>query len=298
MASNLSYEVHHYAKDHELQRVGVWKTPDATQGTTSPWVIYIHGGAWRDFRIDHTTFKPTIDAILSSSSGTKSSSSSPPPSSSPPIAGFASIDYRLSPHPSFPQDPATTPAAAYRNASHPDHLDDVWSALALLQRTYGFGGDYVLVGHSAGATLALQLLMGSAAGAAPPPSSGVELPRAVVGLEGIYDLQGLVDRLGPAYAELFIGAFGDASHWAAVSPVRFAKSFRSGWEGGELVVLGWGPDDELIDGPEIEGMARRLDEDKVRTVVFKDLKGTHDGMWQDGRPFAEVILRTLGALSS
>lgn len=154
----------------------------------------------------------------------------------------------------------------------------------------------MLLGHSAGATLALQLLMGSTAlkGAAAP--TDVALPKAIVGLEGIYDLQGLVDRLGPAYGELFIGAFGDAATWSDVSPMRFTKGFQSSWKDGQLVVLGWGPDDELIDRPEIEGMAERLRTDKVRTVLFQDLKGTHDGMWEDGRPFADVILQTLAAL--
>ncbi|ETS80133.1 hypothetical protein PFICI_07662 [Pestalotiopsis fici W106-1] len=281
MSSSLTYEAHRYGKDHELQRVGVWTLPDTGSQSKEPWIIYIHGGAWRDFRIDHKTFGPTIDAT----------------SSSPAFAGFASVDYRLSPHPSFPQDPATTPAEEYRNARHPDHICDVWSALAFLQGRYGFGSNYVLVGHSAGATLALQLLMGATAlrGSAPPADAA--LPRAIVGLEGIYDLQGLVDRLGPAYGELFEGAFGGPETWAHVSPLRFQGDFGGrGWKAGELVVLGWGPQDELIDEPEIDGMARRLEKDKVRMLVLKDLEGTHDGMWEDGRPFADVVLKTLAEL--
>jgi kynurenine formamidase len=146
--------------------------------------------------------------------------------------------------------------------------------------------------------LALQLLMGSTALKGAHAPSGVVLPKAVVGLEGIYDLQGLVDRLGPAYAELFVGAFGDSSSWSDVSPISFMRDFKSDWTAGELVVLGWGSDDELIDEPEIDGMAKRLNKDKVRTVVYKDLKGTHDGMWEDGKPFADVILKTLAALKA
>ncbi|KAK6065767.1 hypothetical protein SCUP234_12387 [Seiridium cupressi] len=285
MASSLAYEVHHYGKDSELQRVGVWKTSDTELQSSETWIIYIHGGAWRDFRIDHKTLTPTINAILSSQDAGKTS-----------IAGFASIDYRLSPHPSFPQDPEKTPSQEYRKAFHPDHIHDVWSALGLLQKTYGFGSNYVLLGHSAGATLALQLLMGSTALKGAPVPSDVMRPRAIIGLEGIYDLQGLVDRHGPAYGELFEGAFGEATNWSDVSPMKYENDFKSDWKEGELVVLAWGPDDELIDEPEIQGMNKRLIEDKVRTLVFKDLKGTHDGMWEDGKPFADTILKTLSAL--
>ncbi|KAF2998384.1 hypothetical protein E8E14_000981 [Neopestalotiopsis sp. 37M] len=295
MSPSLTYQVHRFGKDHELQRVGVWTSPDTETQSKEPWIIYIHGGAWRDFRIDHKTFGPTIDAILSASKTATDDTSNP---SFPEFAGIASVDYRLSPHPSFPQDPATTPADQYRDARHPDHLRDVWSALTFLQSRYGFGSNYVLVGHSAGATLALQLLMGATAlrGAAPPTDAA--LPRAIVGLEGIYDLQGLVDRLGPVYGELFEGAFGEPENWADVSPLRFRGGFSEGWKAGELVVLGWGPQDELIDEPEIDGMAKRLEkeEDKVRMIVLKDLQGTHDGMWEDGRPFAKVVLKTLAEL--
>merc|ERR1712000_728938 len=70
------------------------------------------------------------------------------------VAGFTSIDYRLSAHPDHPQDPANTPAASLRDARHPDHIRDVQSAIGFLKEEYGMGEDYVLIGHSAGATQA------------------------------------------------------------------------------------------------------------------------------------------------
>lgn len=133
-------------------------------------------------------------------------------------------------------------------------------------------------------------------GAAPPPD--VALPTAIVGLEGIYDLEGLVERLGPGYGELFIGAFGEPSTWADASPMKFTGGFKPNWKDGSLVVLTWSPDDELIDVPEIDGMAKVLERDGLKTLVIKDLEGTHDGMWEDGRPFAKVILKTLEELSN
>ncbi|KAI0123025.1 Alpha/Beta hydrolase protein [Xylariales sp. AK1849] len=286
MASSLTYKSHQYGKDNDLQKVGVWEVDSSRTLQVGYWVIYVHGGAWRDPRIEHRSFTPTIDKILALQDPSKSS-----------IVGFASIDYRLSPHPTFPQDPTETPTKEYRNASHPDHINDVWSALGFLQKQYASSSSYVLIGHSAGATLALQLLMGSTAlkGAAVPP--GTNLPTAIIGMEGIYDLLGLVDRLGPPYAELFVGAFGDSSNWSDASPMKFTQGFEANWKGGKLAVLGWSLDDELIDKPEIEGMAKVLEQDGVKTLVFESLQGTHDGMWEDGRVFAEIIIKTLEELS-
>jgi kynurenine formamidase len=154
-----------------------------------------------------------------------------------------------------------------------------------------------LLGHSAGATLAFQLLMGSQAlkGAAVP--SGVALPAAIVGLEGIYDFEGLVRRKGPGYRPMFVGAFGDEKNWDEASPAKFKGGFRP--KSGEmLAVVGWGPDDELIDQPEIDAMVEVLERDGVRRLVLKDLEGTHDGMWEDGRPLARVIARTFEEMTS
>lgn len=229
------------------------------------------------------------------------------------VAAYASLDYRLSPHAAFPQDPATTPAARRRDARHPDHLVDVRAALVALQARYGFGDRYVLVGHSAGATLAFQVLMGDAAVAAgsttalPPLGPEPVLPAAVVGLEGIYDLPGLVRRFGPAYAEFVTAAFGppgdddtnesSSSVWAAASPARFAGGYGTRWPAGRLAVLGWSPDDELIDEPEVDALAAVLARDGVPLRVFKDLEGRHNALYEDGRHFARLICEALKQLA-
>jgi kynurenine formamidase len=140
--------------------------------------------------------------------------------------------------------------------------------------------------------------MGSTAlkGAVAP--TDVAMPAAIIGLEGIYDLDGLVERHGPGYGELFIGAFGESSTWADASPMKFTKGFKANWKAGRLVVLTWSPDDELIDAPEIDGMAKVLEKEDLKLLIIKDLEGTHDGMWEDGRPFAKVILKTLEELGN
>ncbi|KAI2466704.1 alpha/beta-hydrolase [Annulohypoxylon bovei var. microspora] len=296
MASSLEYTLHQYGA-HELQRVGVWDLDIADK--TKYWIVFIHGGAWRDPRVSHEVFASSISRILESSDSipttTTTSSSSVAKSS---IAAFASIDYRLSPHPDFPQDPASTPKDRLRDARHPDHLDDVRAALAFLQRRFGFGARYVLLGHSAGGCLAYQLLAtappsGSSAGEA---GKEAQLPEAVLGVEGIYDMTGLNARVGGSYAEFLSAAFGPLEDWDEAAPMKFAGRYGDRFKG--LAVLAHSPDDELVDMPETEGMAERLSGDlgAEKVLVFKDLEGTHDQIVEDGGGIARTVLSILTIL--
>ncbi|KAI5862940.1 alpha/beta-hydrolase [Durotheca rogersii] len=299
MAASLRYSVHQYGA-HELQRVGVWDVDIAAEAKY--WIVYIHGGAWRDPRVTHETFAPIITGVLEE---TGRADAAPPP----PVAAFASLDYRLSPHPGFPQDAATTPAARLRAARHPDHLDDARAALAFLQRRFGFGARYVLAGHSAGACLAYQaLLWPSAAAAAAAPLAP---PRAVLGLEGIYDLRGADARAAGAYAEFLAAAFGPRGPaWDAASPAlaRGASPY-GGVPGLALAALGHSPDDELVDAAETAAMAARLRADGVvedataaadrpRLLLVDGLRGSHDHVWQDGAAVARALLRILALLEA
>ncbi|KAI1138580.1 alpha/beta-hydrolase [Hypoxylon sp. FL0543] len=291
MAESLKYSILQYGP-HELQRVGVWGLDDAHTANANAkyWIIHIHGGAWRDPRVTHESFAPIITRIVNSHDDSRSA-----------IAGFASVDYRLSPHPEFPQDPATTPPEKLRAAKHPDHLDDVRAALGFLQRRYGFGSRYVLLGHSAGGTLAYQLLA-----TASPVDSGsssrgstqgkTELPQAVFGFEGIYDLAGLNARVGGSYAGFLTAAFGAPENWGAASPMKYAGRYADRFKG--LAALGQSPDDELVDEPEADGMAERLrgDLDDGKVLLVKDLKGKHDDTWRDGTGVARTVLRILTVL--
>ncbi|KAI3335054.1 alpha/beta-hydrolase [Ustulina deusta] len=313
MAASLKYTLHHYGSQNHLQRLGVWEVEPSNKGKY--WVVYIHGGAWRDPRVAHDTFAPSIDCILRASPTATDGGDC----SDATIAGFASIDYRLSPHPQFPQDPATTPAAQYRGARHPDHIDDVRSALVFLQRTYGFAGDYLLLGHSAGGALAFQLLATSPSPSVAPTAMAAGssaqtehpvLPAAIVGLEGLYDFTGVDGRYGGAYAPFFRGAFGDdPESWDAAAPIKFAGNYAEKWPGVKLVLLGWSPDDTLVDGPEAENMAQRLRDldgfveegqgkgGEKRLLLLKDLRGDHDDIWRSGEHVARIVwiaLRHLG----
>jgi kynurenine formamidase len=245
---------------------------------------------------------PAIDKLLTSPDNATTVSR---------IAGFVSLDYRLSPHPAFPQDPETVPGSKLRNARHPDHIRDIWTALSFLQKRYAIGRPqmpYVIYGHSAGATLGLQVIMGEEAqrtskddrveGLQP---SNVKLPVAVVGFEGVYDLRGLNERMGDAYAELWNGAFGEnRDEWDRVSPAKFAGSFRNAWHRrenpGGLVILAASPEDELVDMQELNEMERKLQADRQPVVAFRDLKGRHDEIVDDGTYVARVLRQTVEQL--
>jgi hypothetical protein len=174
---------------------------------------------------------------------------------------FASLNYRLSAHPSYPQPSpqpqpqpplptssdqetgakAPTPETKYRNAKHPDHIQDITSGIHLLQQKYGFTENYILVGHSAGATLAFQAVMADLLLIPPPPpqlgiNSGLRgneasrdgvapistststsilapivPPKAIIGVSGIYDLRRLYLDYAhiPVYGEILVGAFSE-----------------------------------------------------------------------------------------
>lgn len=226
------------------------------------------------------------------------------------------MNYRLSPHPAHPTD---DPAHA---AKHPQHIHDVLEALAWLRGAYGVGASrrWVAVGHSCGATLALQLCMdrawtaaghpldaeaaaAAAAAAAAEGERAAAPPVAVVGLEGLYDLPLLArNHEGePVYGEILRGAFGgDEGVWRAASPV--SGRFESSWPRGRVVVLGQSVEDELVEWEQVEVMAGLLrgqgwmereegegEGRPAKELVVMGLKGSHDGIWEEGAQLARAI---------
>ncbi|KAI1036571.1 hypothetical protein LB503_002954 [Fusarium chuoi] len=271
----LTYASHQYGR-HNRQKLGVWRFADRPAQKNGYWVVFIHGGAWRDPRNNENDFTESIKRIVISGAVAILD-----------IAGFVSIDYRLSPHPDFPQESATV--------KHPDHLEDIWSALNYLQGKYELSNNYILVGHSAGATLAFQLLMSGDILASHPKGP---LPIAIVGVSGIFDLVGLNARHNGGYAGFIGAAFGDdKSAWEKASPVRFGSNFRDNWADGKLTMLAWSAEDTLIDEPEIDTMASLLTEQGLEVEVNKHLRGEHDFVWQDGSQIARLVITTLHHLN-
>ncbi|UNI19062.1 Arylformamidase [Purpureocillium takamizusanense] len=279
--TGLDYSCHQYG-DHALQRVGIWQpTPRRHHGY---WVIYLHGGAWRDPRNTHLNFVPSIKQIQSNFDAA--------------VRGYISVDYRLSPHQDYPQDPAQTPKPELRIAKHPDHVLDIRAALHFLDTEYQISRGYILVGHSAGAMLAFQALMGQSALARQQPRGPIPLPVAIIGISGIYDLVGLNSRK-EGYDGFISAAFGkDQKVWQAASPATFGGSFKETWSGSPLAILAHSPEDTLVDMPEIDSMAAKLSEDGINIVAVRDLSGEHDEVWKDGSQLASLVAQALQRLSS
>lgn len=256
---------------------------------------YIHGGAWRDPLITASSIRPTIDHLLKTNSPALAQ-----------IAGFASIHYRLSPYPNHPThptrlDPKSTEARIEgRSVAHPTHQEDVLQALAWLRDAYNLADpdrqsgawSYVLVGHSCGATLALQ--------------AAIKLklpPVAVAGIAGIYDIptfaQNHVDV--PVYGEILAGAFGGGpidqsmkKRWEEASPAHAVKQHDSGW-GLRRLVLAQSRADELVEWEQTELM--RGQAQKSFPVQVLEIGGHHDQCWQDGDGVAQTIEALLTGLS-
>jgi hypothetical protein len=178
----------------------------------------------------------------------------------------------------------------------------VQAALGFLQRKYGFGERYILVGHSCGATLAFQSVMGCF------NAGDVGGPVAVLGAAGIYNLKLLRDTFKeiPAYQAIIEGAFGsDESVWDAVSSalVKGSGGVEGGWGDGRLAVLAHSLNDGLVDGKQLEAMSRFLGrwmegqlEGKSRSVEVFSLEGEHDECWKTGEELAKAITFTIEKL--
>lgn len=265
---------------------------------------YIHGGAWRDPTETSSAFDLASSILLANPETTRTPNEGKGTLAS--IKGLASISYRLSAHPNFPQDRTSTPVNEFRDAKHPDHVSDVAAAVSFLQQKYRFGERYILVGHSCGATMAFQCVM-------PGVAKGLVAagqPTAILGVAGIYDLSLLRDKHShiSAYQDFIEGAFGndETGVWDVVSPARVKgeDGVETGWESGRLAVLARSVDDELVDSSQVEAVGETLAGwekagsrgKNERKVIVLPLHGAHDDAWKKGEELARAITVTLREL--
>lgn len=190
MASNyledIDYKVISYGTDTELQRLGIYTHKTVSQLSKLPkkWLIFIHGGAWRDPNNDHHDGDYIISSILKTH---------------PNEYCGASIDYPLS-----------------NKSKHPAFALNSLQALKTLSQQYEVQ-EYILVGHSAGAHIALQTFMFGRYQA-----DLFELTQKchkVFGVEGIYILD-LLTTENEGYRGFTEEAFGEntAGSWDNASP--------------------------------------------------------------------------------
>jgi kynurenine formamidase len=266
---------------------------------------YIHGGYYRDPKITASSFHRTLSFLLSSPLYAHIASL---------IAGFASINYRLSAHPDYPQDPDKLPNYELRHAKHPDHIDDVLTAIGVLQKKYGFGERYLLVGHSVGATMAFQVALSQkvpwipsmGASAEGETECRVEPPIAILGVEGIYDFPLIVKTVAPEvrdkYVKLTQGAFGkDEEVWLEASPAQYsAEAYTRNWGGGRhWVIVAHSGEDELVDWEQVraieEVFSESVEGDRIKFEVV-ELKGKHHEVWEKGHELARAIAEAIRRL--
>ncbi|KAK4159461.1 Alpha/Beta hydrolase protein, partial [Cladorrhinum sp. PSN259] len=314
----LSSELHHH---HPLQTLSVWIPPpfhsDEPNSSPTPpppnyipssrkttWIVYIHGGAWRDPKIDASSFHSTALSLLSSSS---------PSSSDKSISGIISLNYRLSAHPS-----SFSPSSSsdfQNNAKHPDHISDILSAFSFLEEL-GIEPT-VTVGHSCGATLAFESVMDPARwGLSSERNTTNKKPDVIVGVNGLYDLEGFIknppagyESLQKPYEEFVKGAFGeDEKVWRDVCPASCQGNWGKEWNGDDnnnnkqkkKVVLVQSREDGLVPYEQLEGLKRRIVEKEEGVIEVEEVDGTgwgqHDDAWKRGDKLAEVLRGVLGGL--
>jgi len=173
---------------------------------------------------------------------------------------------------------------------HPAHFDDIIAGIEYLQEKYGFGGSYVLVGHSVGATLAFQTCMRNFA-----PRT-FKIPDAIVGVAGIYNFPLLIANHSedPAYREFVTEVFdADEDVWKAVSPA--AQNWDTVWRAGRFprfVVLGWSTEDELVEEAQGKGMCEALGTGSSLAAAKVKLTGGHNEQWM-GEGVAVTIKEAL-----
>ncbi|KAF1984701.1 hypothetical protein K402DRAFT_380443 [Aulographum hederae CBS 113979] len=302
-----------YGDEHRLQLLDIClpRPLEESSPEETVWVVYLHGGAYRDPLQNRTELHPALTHFFPSPS--TSSSPIPPPSLSK-IAGFASIDYALSPRSPADLDDAAT------NAVHPRHVNDVLKGLRWLGREYGRGHDYILVGHSCGGTIAFQVALSQKPWTNPSPSEPSQTatttdnedddtpspPISLLSLAGLHNLPLLATNhiSIPFYATFLAAAFGPSrAVWEAASPTSFSR-LTERWEGGRLVVLGWSGEDGLVEGEQREGMRGVLrgqgwvedgggegdgEGGGNRRLMMVDLEGGHDEVWEGGMQLCKVI---------
>ncbi|KAF2162265.1 hypothetical protein M409DRAFT_27268 [Zasmidium cellare ATCC 36951] len=265
--------------------------PTSSNDRSRIWIVYVHGGAWFDPEQTASTFDKAQEQLLNSPIADR-------------VAGFASINYRLSPAPTHPTNPSN-PADPARNARHPDHINDVLAAILHLQETYRFEDRYILVGHSAGAFLALQVAMKRYWGSQYESTYALELnvvpPVAILGIEGLYDLPALVkyhDKLSQHMYHNFVeSAFGpNEADWGAASPTQ--SNLEETWENGQLAVIAHSHSDELVEWEQPESMIKSLTsqgfkDSGSRRAKLIELQGKHDQVWSEGREVARAIEWTI-----
>ncbi|KAK4228299.1 Alpha/Beta hydrolase protein [Podospora fimiseda] len=259
-----------------------------TDNNNKTYILYIHGGAWRDPLISSTSIQPTISSLFSS------------PSLPTNLSGIISLNYRLSPHPSHPD------IIPPNKAKHPDHISDILSALKFLHQL-GIS-PRIIIGHSCGATLAFQSVMNPSRFGLSPSLEVKNKPEVIIGVNGLYDLAGFIESppkgfegLKGGYQEFVEGAFGESKKiWKEVCPTSCEKGWVKEWNEGKKVVLVQSEEDGLVPREQLVGFRKRIEEEEEGGLEVGEVDGEgwgeHDDVWKNGKKLAGLVREVLKGL--
>ncbi|WYZ46626.1 hypothetical protein EsH8_IX_000851 [Colletotrichum jinshuiense] len=241
------------------------------------WLVYIHGGFYRDFAVNSTSINPAIASLETNSSDVLTSQ----------VAGIASLNYRLSALPGVQAN--NTPPNELQNARWPDHLNDTIAALKDLNKHHPIDGKYVISGHSVGAQISFLAALESLG----DPS--IPKPVALLGISGIYDYPQL-HATHPDYDYLVLNAMREDQLVKASPSKAEVESYTA--LGLKAFVLAHSKDDGLVPWDQVEAMEatlRALPEVQSKTHVV-ELQGAHNDIWRGGVQLAKAFTETLALL--
>ncbi|ETS84689.1 hypothetical protein PFICI_02714 [Pestalotiopsis fici W106-1] len=258
---------------------GNGKSQDIHSGKT--WLVYIHGGYFRDLTVNSTSVQPAID-ILEARNTTNLTNTIDQ------VAGITSLNYRLSAFPGV-QDPATTPPNEIQNVSWPDHLNDVVAGLRDLNRHHRIDGNYVISGHSVGAQMAFLAAIQTL------NDTTIPKPVAVLGVSGIYDFPQIL-RTNPEYTNLTLNAIKDPALLGSASPAEYPSSLYAQLKL-RAVVLAHSHDDGLVPWDQVDTMYAVIKDVAEKEAEIVTLQGAHNTIW-GGVQLAKAFAGALALLGN
>lgn len=231
---------------HSLQKVKFFHYSQSNDFS----VIFVHGGAWRDPSNTFDDFLSLTTMLRQTEANTK--------------FNFIGINYRLSPE-----------------VKHPFHLLDVVDALEMLRRDFGVK-ECLLVGHSVGATLLMQLANPTKilllAGVENTRNSSVEI-RGMIFVDGIYDIVDLIAEYGKPYEEFVLEAFVNAESYSNACQVSWNSEEHFGI-GNTLIVIIHSVEDELLSLRQTTSFVNFLDQQSVAYELHTGKWGLHEEVYR------------------
>jgi kynurenine formamidase len=168
--------------------------------------------------------------------------------------------------------------------------------LLYLEQEYEIANRYLLIGHSAGATMAFELHNWYF------PGKSLPVPAGILGVSGIYHFDAFVESHSdiPAYAELMENAFPDKTQWEKAAPYSARFPDYAVCEKVKAVIISHSDEDELIEKGQASFMlerARQIPQSKDK-VHFLKASGGHDEIWGSGYILADLITKSIELLKA